>query len=164
MKRVKFGGALFYAPFPPIFSHLAISLLSSQWGWKSAVNDPQSRKTVRKGKSRLHYQFFEGEMFGENFMQKLISYPMISALHLVKIARLVAHHWKNNPKWLLERCRICMTFWGRFGPSKLRHNFFVFQIIVKSGIIFAIKSCQINWLNRRIHNLEICLQKKRNIS
>ena len=34
--------------------------------------------------------------------------------------------------------------WGRFGPSKLGHNFFVFQIIVTSGVIFAMKSCKIN--------------------
>ena len=120
---------------------------------------PSIKKNGSERKISITLPVFRGQMFGENFMQKLISYPMISALHLVKIARLVAHHWKNHPKWLLERCRICMTFWGRFGPSKLRHNFFVFQIIVKSGIIFAIKSCQINWLNRRIHNLEICLQK-----
>ena len=34
--------------------------------------------------------------------------------------------------------------WGKFGPSKLWHIFFVFQIFVNSGVIFAIKSCLIN--------------------
>ena len=31
--------------------------------------------------------------------------------------------------------------WGRFGPSKLGHNFFVFEIFVNSRVNFAIKSC-----------------------
>ena len=31
--------------------------------------------------------------------------------------------------------------WGRFGPSKLGQNFFVFQIFVSSRVFFAIKSC-----------------------
>ena len=31
--------------------------------------------------------------------------------------------------------------WGRFDPSNLGHNFFVFQIFVISRVTFAIKSC-----------------------
>ena len=49
--------------------------------------------------------------------------------------------------------------WGRFCPSKLGHNFLVFQIFVNFGAIFTIKSCEIDWLNILMNNLEICWGK-----
>ena len=104
------------------------------------------------------------------------------------IMPLFCTHWKKPDKWrIIEKswnflwllCHFCpsqMNFGkiqglydipflnfhikcSRFGSSKLGHNFFVFQFFVSSRVIFAIKSCQIKWLNILIDNLEICWRK-----